>query len=78
MVRMRNRMIICILNVCFYVTEDTTTTRAMTSQVGVIGGFQSQFEAFYMSNHTEELWYNETVCQWMTIYAPSQELSTLT
>ena len=28
-------------------------------------GFQSQFWASYVSSHTEELWYNETVCLWM-------------
>ena len=33
-----------------------------------LGGFQSQLEASCMSNQTEELWYNETVCLWMTIY----------
>ena len=27
-------------------------------------------QASYMSTHTEELWYNETVCLLMTIYAP--------
>ena len=28
--------------------------------------------------HTEELWYNETVCQWMTIYTlPSRGLNSL-
>ena len=32
------------------------------------GGFRSQLQASYMSSHTEELWYNETVCLWMTIY----------
>ena len=31
-------------------------------------GFRSQIQASYMSSHTEELWYNETVCLWMTIY----------
>ena len=36
MVRMHNRMIICILKVRFYFTEDTTTPWATTSQVGVI------------------------------------------
>ena len=25
-------------------------------------------EAYCVSSHTEELWYNETVCLWMTIY----------
>ena len=30
--------------------------------------FQSQLEESYMSNHTEQLWYNKTVCLWMTIY----------
>ena len=33
-----------------------------------LGRFRSQFQASYMSSHTEELWYNETVCLWMTIY----------
>ena len=27
-----------------------------------LDGFQSQFEASYVSSYTEELWYNETVC----------------
>ena len=31
-------------------------------------GFWSQHEASCMSSHTEELWYNETVCWWMTIH----------
>ena len=33
-----------------------------------LGGFRSQLQAFYVSCRTEELWYNETVCLWMTIY----------
>ena len=33
-----------------------------------LGGFQSQLQVSYMSSHTEELSYNETVCLWMTIY----------
>ena len=33
-----------------------------------LGRFQSQLQTSYMSSHTEELWYNETVCLWMTIY----------
>ena len=33
-----------------------------------LGGFRSQLPACYVSSHTEELWYNETVCLWMTIY----------
>ena len=32
-----------------------------------LGGSQSQLEASYVSSHTEELWYNETVCLWMKI-----------
>ena len=28
-----------------------------------LGRFRSQLQASYVSNHTEELWYNETVCQ---------------
>ena len=31
-------------------------------------GFQSQLQASNVSSHTEELWYNETVCLWLTIY----------
>ena len=43
-----------------------------------LGGFQSQLQASYMSSHTEELRYNETVCLWMTIYTlPPRGLSTL-
>ena len=33
-----------------------------------LGGFQSQLEVSCVSSHTEELWYNETVCLCMTIY----------
>ena len=33
-----------------------------------LGGFRSQLQASYASSHTEELWNNETVCLWMTIY----------
>ena len=32
-----------------------------------LSGFQSQLLASCVSSHTEELWYNETVCLWMTI-----------
>ena len=31
-------------------------------------GFRSQSQTSYVSSRTEELWYNETVCLWMTIY----------
>ena len=33
-----------------------------------LGGFQSQLQASCVSSHTEKLWYNKTVCLWMTIY----------
>ena len=33
-----------------------------------LGGFRSQLQASNLSSHTEELWYNETDCLWMTIY----------
>ena len=33
-----------------------------------LGGFRSQLQASDVSSRTEELWYNETVCLWMTIY----------
>ena len=29
-----------------------------------LGRFQSQLEASCVSSHTDELWYNETVCGW--------------
>ena len=32
-----------------------------------LGGFWSQLQTSYLSSHTDELWYNETVCLWMTI-----------
>ena len=40
-----------------------------------LGGFWSQLQASYVSSHTEELWYNETVCLWMTIYTLHYEHS---
>ena len=33
-----------------------------------LGGFRSQLQASYAASLTEKLWYNETVCLWMTIY----------
>ena len=33
-----------------------------------LGGFRSQFQASDVSSHTEEFWYNETVCLCMIIY----------
>ena len=33
-----------------------------------LGGFRSQLQASNVSSYTEELWYNETVCLWMTVY----------
>ena len=33
-----------------------------------LGGFQCQLEATCVSSHTDELWYNETLFLWMTIY----------
>ena len=33
-----------------------------------LGGFRSPLQASYMSSYTEELWYNETVGLWKTIY----------
>ena len=34
----------------------------------MLGRFRSQLETSYMSSHTEELWYNKTICLSMTIY----------
>ena len=43
-----------------------------------LGRFWSQLSSSNVSSHTEELWYNETASQWMTIYMlSSQVLSTL-
>ena len=33
-----------------------------------LGRFWSHLQASYVSSHTEELRYNETVCLWMTVY----------
>ena len=33
-----------------------------------LGRFRSQLQAAYMSSHTAESWYNETVCRWQYIY----------
>ena len=33
-----------------------------------LGGFRFQIHSSYVSNHTEQLWYNETVSLRMTIY----------
>ena len=37
-----------------------------------LGGIRSQIQASYVSSHSEELWYNETVSLWMTIYIYKQ------
>ena len=34
----------------------------------ILGGFRSQIDEFSVSSHTEELWFNERVCLWMTMY----------
>ena len=44
------------------------TERPNTKSKVKLGGFRSQLQVSYVSSHTEELWYNETVCLWMTIY----------
>ena len=44
------------------------TERLDTMSSVKLGGFRSQLEASCVSSHTEELWYNETVCLWMPIY----------
>ena len=33
-----------------------------------LGWFPSQLQASYVSSHTEELWYTETVGLWMIMY----------
>ena len=33
-----------------------------------LGGFRSQLQASYVSSHTEESWYNDSYCLWMTVY----------
>ena len=44
------------------------TERSNTKSNVKLGGFRSQLQASYVSSYTEELWYNETVSLWMTIY----------
>ena len=44
------------------------TERSDTRSNVKLGGFRSQLQASYVSSHTEELWYNKTVCMWRTIY----------
>ena len=33
-----------------------------------LGGFRSQVQASYVSSHSKELWYHETVSLWLIIY----------
>ena len=40
-----------------------------------LGRFQTQPEESYVSSHSEDLWYNEIVCEWMTIYTLAQWLT---
>ena len=40
-------------------------------------GFRFQLQASYMSSHTEELKYNETVCLWLTICIYIYEVHTI-
>ena len=49
-----------------YVTE--MVERLDTKSSVKLSGFRLQLEASCVSSLTEELWYNETVCPWMTIY----------
>ena len=39
-----------------------------------LGGFRSQLQGSYVSNHHEELWYNETVCLWRPLHTNVQVL----
>ena len=50
-------------DVCWLVAE-----RYGTKSNEKLAGFRSQFEASCVCSHIDELWYNETVCLWMTIY----------
>ena len=44
------------------------TERYDTKSNVKLGGFQSQLEASYVPSNIKELWYNDRVCLWMTIY----------
>ena len=48
--------------------ERLLAERSDTKSNVKLGGFRSQLQASNLSSHTEELWYNETVCLSMTIY----------
>ena len=51
-----------------FVCKDTGSYFETPKSNVKVGEFRSQLQASYVSSHTEELWYNETVCLWMTIY----------
>ena len=47
------------VDICWLMAEQYDTRSNVK-----LGGFQSQLEASYVSSYTEELWYNEIVCEW--------------
>ena len=56
-----------MLNSFTYIEDaDSSAVRCLTGIKSA--GFWSQLEASCVSSHTDELWYNEIVCLWMTIY----------
>ena len=55
---------VCVLSVVYRPLAERKDIKSNVKLVGI----QSQLEASSVSSHTEELWYNETVCLWMTIH----------
>ena len=63
----------CRLADNIYVKKKKNVENGDVSRVGYQTGeksarFRFQLEAYHKSKHTEELWYKEPVCLWMTIY----------
>ena len=56
------------VDVCYLIAELYDTKSNLK-----LSGFRSHLEAFCVFIHTDDLWYNETVCLWMTIYIYSTE-----
>ena len=51
-----------------YSQADAPRLVADTKSIIKLDGFRSGFEASYVSSHTEETWYNETVSAYIYIY----------
>ena len=62
-----------LTNECYYIMPYNSRVdmfRLLAERYGIKSNvkFRSQIQVSDVSSHIEELWYNETVCVWMTIY----------